>query len=458
MAWYGGSTSDLNNIFKQQWLDSVVRANKIKMLLMERWYPRVKNASEFQTLNDKYIIPVETFSPYAGGGRAEAGDMTSPAPPSYAQATAGVFEVTSVAGLTEEARKGKSDAVVKEAARSLERAAEGYRLQCNMLLHGDGTGRLAQVASYAAGPPATVTVDNTRANFGWAGCAMLYPGLKVDIITWGDATKNTYGVTITSVDRAAGTFTIGATADYGGTLGTDGSAPQDNDIVVLSGMMDSKTSFRAPFGLLSLVDDGSITTTGPGQGNGSWYDTTFMGLDRTAAANSFLRAQVWKADDWASGGSAGTLADFDLSDITGRIDLMEFADTSCEITCMLMSPSTEQCINRKARLETTAVTQIGADNKVIPGWYTPVFMHRGRKIPIFIINTIPDNTIYFLDESKLLILKEFDETWWEYNGSKPWFQPGNRNLTYEAWLRGKWNLVATRCDCFGRMEDLDTTT
>ncbi|HNQ89820.1 MAG TPA: hypothetical protein PKM73_14470 [Verrucomicrobiota bacterium] len=97
------------------------------------------------------------------------------------------------------------------------------------MLHGDSTAKLATVASFSSGTPATVTVDSTR---------MLNEGMKIDFIRSGSDVSNAVSITITRITSAT-TFT----ATISGT-------PQAADVIV------PEDSYGAgPHGLGTVMDN-----------------------------------------------------------------------------------------------------------------------------------------------------------------------------------------------------------
>ncbi len=461
MTWLGGKLSDINNVLQDQIAEGIIESGVLANPLVKRWKPRIKTVTA-KTQDAKYVMTAELFAPIAGGGRAEAADITTPVKDSYGKPVVSCYEVNSVTGMTQEELDSKSDfqGMVDYATRRLQQAKKGYDALTETLLHGDGTGRLGKTSgisgSGTAGDPYILTLANTVADFGWATTSLIRVGMKIDVGTWAGVAKFT-GVTV--IAKTSTTITLGDVGTYGGTVNS--ASGLTDSIVFIAGAVDSASwgsslasaTFRMPYGLLAVIDDGAGTANSTW---GSWNSNTFQGLDRTATANSFLKATIAHANDWGSG-SEGTPQSYDIDTIIGFVDDLQDNNSECEITALLMNRATARSINRKTRTEIDHVRTVGGDGEIIPGWQTNYVNYDGKKLPIFVIPKYPDGIIDFVDENQLGILVHRPEYWHEYNGSSPWFQPGERNLTYEAWLRGVWNLMVKRADCMGRLCDLNTS-
>ena len=105
-----------------------------------------------------------------------------------------------------------------------------FRELLNRELHGDGTGTLATVSSFANGAPDTVTVDNTR---------RLSEGMVVDFIRSGAEVADAVDVSISQV--------LGATTFYVTITGTPASA----DIIVMANSYNKATLGLAHFTALT---------------------------------------------------------------------------------------------------------------------------------------------------------------------------------------------------------------
>lgn len=449
--------SALNALAIPEYQQGLIDQRVMKSVLMQRLKPRIK-AAKFDA-GGNLIMGVETLVPIPGGARTEGQDVMLPGKHAYAQMSEDVKQLMNVAGISKEVMerlsKAGKQAFANEPDRVLKNCGMGMDVLLNIALHGDSTGRLGQVASATGdGTGCVVTLDNTREDFGWAGTAMIWPGMRVDIKTWADGTEKVLGMTIISMTST--TITLGSVATYGGTYS---AAPADNDIVFISGSATwggSSWTFNMPNGILNLIDDGA-TTAGPGSGrNGSWAGASLHGLDRTTANGAHLKAQIMKANDWGSG-TAGTPASFDLDDIEAQIDNVEhYGSSGSTVTAMYCTAKTVRAIKRKSVLEMGAMYQVG-DGEIVPGRHVNYYNYNGRKIPFIPIPTLPESTIIFADENQITWHEHVPLGFCDDYPTKPWFPaPGERNLTFEAWMRTVYNLTVKNASGMVRMEDLNT--
>lgn len=348
---------------------------------------------------------------------------------------------------------------------------------------------------------------NLRQFFGWDGVTMMVPNQVIDVICFNpgqtgndtvghgalklkeavvqfvsspageamtDATVSTGNNPVTGVAYATTDvmpYVIVALNNNSGTTCINVEPGADDlgyDVAFMSGAVKTSNitgasaatfSYYLPQGLLSLIDDGSFAPEGgtilTGQNcNGSWAGTTFQGVDRTSAMGGILKARVYTAADWG-GGTAGVLQTYCLDDIEAIIDDIEkYGHSGGQVTAMFMTPRMQRSLKRKTQLEQNYLTPVGRDGEIVPGRYVSYYMTRGRKIPIIEISTLPENTIFFMDERQITWQEFIPTEFREYNGCKPWFEPGNRNLQFEAWLQTSYNITVERCDNFARMGDL----
>lgn len=468
--------SALNNLAIPEYQKGLIEQRIINVLLLQRLKPRMKTA-KFDA-GGNLIFGVETLYPIPGGAVPENTSVMLPGAHSFERMSANVKEIINPAGVSRqvmERLRTNAQGFANMPDRALKSCGKGMDVLLNLGLHGDGTGRLAQASGAQTGTNSqagldvgwVVPLDNNRVNFGWAAESLISPGMRVDIKRWADGTPIVTGATVIAtarisnvVDAETGTITI-----QGGTW----YAPvADNDIVFQagavtyagSGAIGSVTdtgSFNLPEGIMSLCDDGA-TTAGPGaNANGSWRGVTFQGLDRTAAAGAHLKARIYKADDWATGGAAGTLATYTLDDIDGILDAVEKYGTGGNtITAMYMTPKTLRSLKRKGEMAMGAVMQVGS-GEIIPGRFTKQYNYGGRNIPTFDIPTLPENSIYLLDENQITWQDHVKLGWYDGYGTTPWFpSPASRALLFEAWMRIAYQLTVDNCLGFARIEDLDT--
>jgi hypothetical protein len=445
--------STLNAVARDEYLNDLVEKYIPKILLYNRWNPLI-DTKAFNA-EGKAVLEIENVVPISGGFRQESEEVIRGGAHSYGKIEFDVRQLMTVTEVTDETMRKYKNSPHKfgdVSRRYLNHCIRAYQVLKNLQYHGDGTGRLARVSAFNAST-GVVTVDNTRADFGWDKCAYIEPGMLVDIYTFTDGTEKAVGCTVTAVNKVAGTFTIS-----GGEIGEDASAPADNDIVFAykAAEWNATTSawdFRFGNGIMNLVDDGSLPAGGDyvSGWNGSWSGRTIFGVDRTLYPT--LQAHILKADDWGSG-TAGTPATWDLNAFTECFDVVEYdGDGDEQISVLLGNQKMERALARKCAVEYNTMAQFGPDGKVMTGIQVPTYKIKGRNVPFIVISSLPDNTIYALDESQIFIPTSETPHWHAMNGTKPWFQT-RRDLTYEAWYWGEDELAARTCRGFIRIEDL----
>lgn len=172
------------------------------------------------------------------------------------------------------------DAEIRGAARDSKNAF-------NRTLFGDGSGRLAQIASVATAVY-TVTNPGGFANVG-PGIQYLRPNMLVCVFDEAGDTMRGTGV-IVSVDVANDTITLaaaitGAVAnDYFYRVSTNSGA------AVAPSIAESHGRFNEPLGIAAAVSDADI----PGPGGGT---RDYLGIDRTATVPN------WRSPVIANGGT-----------------------------------------------------------------------------------------------------------------------------------------------------------
>ena len=455
MAWTGDTLALLEAYMNERDMRDVVPAVVDRNPLLARVESKYDAADYF--LGKYAVIRMKTAVPYNVAPRVEAGDVPLPGQHAFEAMRVRLREYTGSTGITQnemEEAAGQPLAAGVLAEEKLADCIADMRRTLNMELGGDGTGRLARVASWN-GTTKTVTVDNTIADFGWSGCARIRDGMKVDIYTVADITGSSAwtvkcsGVTVSNVNRALGTFVVSGSTN----------APADGDFVFLSNSVtltpDGKfSSFNGCQGLMNIVDDGATTGWGSGgdTNNGSWYGATFQGVDRRLYPQ--LQAKILKANDWGTG-TAGTPASWDLAVINDAIRWVdEEGDGDGDVSALYMNGRMRDCLMRKAANEQNPFVTTD-DGKIVPGMYIEQFRtSNGKLLPIIPITGLPNNTIYAVTERDFKLYWPVKPSWYKRNGQIWAESPGARNMTYEAWLRTVIQLGARRCDNCVRIEDL----
>lgn len=175
------------------------------------------------------------------------------------------------------------------AAFEIENMTKNMMVQANRASFGDGTGKLGEVASFAAGVLTMrgVAAADTAANNGINGNASnryIRVGDTIDILNSDQSTFTRQGATVTDCDFVNGTVTI-----TGGGAGT----PVANSGVYLSSPIAAAgAALRAvdPTGIGAIIDAGQFLAT-------------LFGIDRTAAGNQFWQAQKLDLGTFAAPGT-----------------------------------------------------------------------------------------------------------------------------------------------------------
>ena len=420
---------------------------------------------------------------HAIAGRSEGGDGILPGTTTPAYATLYPMQIMGSIGWSHEqlencrTERGFADLISGDFLAHIN-AVKGVLNAC---WFGDGTGRLARVASYSAtsATVGVVTVDNDQADFGWNKCDLMFEGLMVDIYTVANivgtsawTTKVTQCV-VSGVNKSAGTFTITARTDSAGNAlaGSEITAnPADSDFVFIHGAVkltsaNKWSAWQLPMGIHGIVDDGGSagnefnTGASPSSDyNHNWSGVTFQGLARNTAANSMFESRIARAGD-NRGGTDGTAVTTDMNDIDLELDyLFQTNDgPDPEKLIALCNAKTGRWWTTTAAAEQNAFAPI-TDNRVVPGYKRITGFNSqaaNAVIPVFYIPTCADGTIIFLDTDRLGFWDMYPLGPFLYGGKSQFESPGTRNLTNERWSRYRGNLGAVRCDTSLRIEDCD---
>lgn len=463
MPWTGDVIATINDFLRNRYDMSGVSALRVyRNPVLERVRKVASKEDLFAYATGKgHTLTIQTSAPMNTAGRGETEDWPKPGKTTFKQLTVREIQYAASTGITQEEQDEatRSEAGVATLLdiklRDL-RDALRFRLQCGV--RGDGTGRLARVASFAGGSAGGVlTLQNTAANFGWDGASMMIPDMVVDVYgisgtTW---TKRLTGYYVTAINTSvptAHTVTIAP--------GPDGSFtgnPASGDVVFLSGSalpvdssLDPTTGWRELNGLLYLVDDGSSSFASGG--GGSFRGVTYLGVNRTAYPTLMSRViKLWDNNQPVS---------WDLETLMQPIRDIDSGFADGRVTALYCHPDMAAAIARKAAAAHNATTLV-TDGKVTGGYYTRELNVEGRMIPIIPMpQGWPKHTILGVDEEQLRLYLPQDITFVNpYTGktgtSQVFFgSPGARNLTFEAWLRFVGQLVMLRCDSSFRLEGL----
>lgn len=455
MPYTGELISDINGFLREQYDMSGVQALRhYQNPLLERIQKVSDPEDVVAHLGGRgHIHTIQTKSPMNAQGRVEDGDVPLPGKHDFQQLKVQAREIVCSTGITQREQQ--------EATRSAAGVANLVDIKLTDLKNdlkwrlalaaaGDGTGRMARVASWN-NTTKVATVDNTAADFGWAGTKFLLPGMLVDICTPSDSgnwTKKVSNGLITAL--TATTITIDL------TNGTQHAAPDDNDIVFLRNSTQFTNgqplkNYLEVTGILHIADDG--TSKYSSGGTGSYAGSNYYGLNRTIYPT--LQAKVYKK--WNNGNPVS----WDLEDLMAPIDAVRDGFGGGKITALYCSSTMARAIARKAAAAGNATQNFGpGDNKITGGFYTRALNANGNLIPIIPMGErINDNTIFGLNEDDMVwynpvpinFVSPYGET-----GNKAVFfgSPGARDLTFEAWLQFQGQLYSRRCDNHFRIEGL----
>jgi hypothetical protein len=469
MAWTGDYMSVINQIMLADPMDDILGDATVRL----PWWHRITSVGSQQEYYGKYKKGVmQTLYNYNASPREELDDVVLPLTDQFAEVKFGVYQVMSSIGWTQEeaedAVKGGADAVIDLVQRKVQRAPIDIRRKLNYFLATDGTGRLGRVSGYNAG---TVTVDNTKADFGWDLLQWIYNGMLIDIFTVADITgtgawtTKATRVRVSSVNNAAGTFTITAVSNYGGS--SIAAPPADGDFVFVTNSVKLDTAnkfarFAVPYGKMLLLDDGSSAgyefNAGGGAGvgyNGCWYGKDIYGLDRTQYEQ--MMCQMWRASQWAAGGVNGTPSICSVAQIQEIIRLLdEDSEAGSLISALYMNGKTRDWLARTAAAEHNGFTNI-TSGKITPGIVCDGFRTAtGRMVDVVPMVGMPDGHMDFVCEEDLIRLEKVPVGWHMLDGKKVFTPPGARNLTQESWMRTRFNTVGLSW-MHAHMEDIDVT-
>lgn len=491
MAWTGDYLSVVSEIMNERIMDDIY-ADAVERVPM---FHRLSRKSDKKSWAGKWAkLLLQDEYNFNAVPRSELEDVILPTPDSFAEMRVYLKQYMSSIGWTQEEAEDAvlagSSAAIDLVERKIAQAPGNMRRALNAALCGDGTGRLARVASFSetsAEAYGTVTVDNQANEFGWRQAERIYDGMLVDILAAGNVTtgfptastwtakalKCKVSNVIHNVTSTTSTFVITVvTNDSGSSLGTSGNVPADGHFVFLHnsvkctaalalGSAKTFSSWQNTPGIWALIDDDDVADgdefhNGASAGlNGSWYGKTIQNVDRTAAANGAMRSFIWKASDWA-GGTDGTATTCDIREIQKRIRMIdEQGPYGGLISALYMNGNTRDWLAWQAAATQNAF-QPSNSGKITPGIYTESMRtSSNRMVDIVTMDSLADGHIMGICEDDLIWFDKIPIGWHILDGNKIFTPPGARNLTKESWLRTR---MALAIGCAGnsfRMEDID---
>lgn len=488
MAWTGDVIADINDFLRNRYdMSDVQSLRTYQNPVLER-IRKVKSAKDlYAYATGKGVThTIQTGVGMNATARTEAGDFPYPQPSEFKQLTIREVQYAATTGITyEEQQEAKTSqaAVANLVDIKLKDLKDDLRFRLNRAFQGDGTGRLARIAPGATGTLSdsvytemVIPVDNTDADFGWADASLLVTGMPVDchrpsLANW--TTKFTNGV-ITAIHppdppgTQGGVFNWHVTVSLAAASGPNGSTittlVADGDELFLAGSLVFRSNSGVTWadmtsaaghinecrGLINIVDDGN--TTWGTAGCGSYFGADYFGLDRTKYP--MMQAKVTNAF-----GTGTTPVSWDLEDIFDAVAAVDYGTGGGKVNALYCHPTMQRAIARKA-FTSNNTTVIMDDRKTTPGYTTQKIDVGGRLVDIVPMWGLPPYSIYGVCEADLVLYMPEDINFVNpYTGSKGNSQvffgsPGERNLTFEAWIRWVGQLYARRCDNMFRIDGL----
>lgn len=428
---------------------------------------------------DMAEILIQNSFPFTGQPFGEGVDIPYPDDLSFVKQYIPLKEVIVNAGVSKQAMDravGGNSSWGRVVDRVLQSQRTDFLWLMELVAGGDGTGRLARVASAAAGTSeVTVTCDNTYDNFGWENTYRMKKGMWIEIYNAsGSQAADSSSVKawqVTAVvpgDRANGAATTG-TFTFSCTTGQEATIAafcDDGAIVFLAntqslGLTDSAagtTCYEAtnalgsvdlscplPMGILGILqsaDDNGVDDTAI-----DCRLDTFQGIARSSSYPN-LYATTYDAGDF--GGTKATPADWDLSVISDPISKVD-RDTGGKTDLLVCSSELAMAIHRRNRAEssiTVNVSNTGNQNQnAVGAQYANKFLcPDGRVIDIMVSKTVPRNVLYGLCTTDLRWFVKGGFDFLRLNGDI-WSKSFNdRKANFEAPYGGMMQIGAERCD------------
>lgn len=150
-------------------------------------------------------------------------------------------------------RNGKG-AFINAMALEMDKGVEDFRDMMERVVWGDGTGKIAEVESYAAGTVTCSAMSDAAGASGVnanAGCRYIKQGMILDFYSSANVARH-YSAVVTSVDHDNEQFDI--------AVGT-GDDPVATDGIYLARPDQSSPISQEPMGIPGLIDDGTLVAT-----------------------------------------------------------------------------------------------------------------------------------------------------------------------------------------------------
>ena len=255
MAWNGDVLATLQEYMNERDMRDIQEDIKLRFPFFSRWDKALDKDTQY--LGKYAIFRIKVNTPMNAGPRPESEDVMLPDAYTYAICKLYLKQYMASAGMTQEEFeqcKGEPLAAGNLVEEKIADMKLGMKVILNRAWLGDGTGRIARVSAWTNGSQ-TVAVDNTVADFGWAGLDRLENGMRVDIYGAGTNAKKQSAITIVSVDKKNDQITFAATAinvsnnDEIWLTGTKGTLSRFwNTRIRLSGILSGRLLRRATMG------------------------------------------------------------------------------------------------------------------------------------------------------------------------------------------------------------------
>lgn len=481
----GQSLAWLNGYMKDKQTDEICETLKTNVSLLKALQGCINKEDFYGEYSD---IVMELGQPRTGKAHYSNGDIPAAQHATYKTMRIPTKEMIATAGITMQAMnraKGGLTAWGNATERSLKLLLRDMDLTANLAAIGDGTGKLARVASISGTNTAGVrtlvlTCDNTYADFGWENVDLIAVGMHVDVYAADGTTVKMLDAVVTVTPTVGRRTQAGSWAATTGTVTLEGTVTAslaDNDVIYVA---DTKPSLCTtgntgywssgdkglPMGLAGLFNDGVIY----GDTNMDATAATFQGLTR--ATYSTLRARIYAAASSGSGAQAnvnpfglltespafGTPTYWGISDINNILIDIGNGDGAGTVTDMFCSLELAGALARKsAELNQiqVVVSDVGKEFKVNGGRIASKFIGpNGEEITINVSKTMPKHCLYMCDTNDMELLEDEPFGYLKRSGDIWEPQPGSRKTNFEAPYYGSYQIGASRCDNMAVMMDM----
>ena len=251
----GATLTTLSNLLKEYYLPPVVEQLNNQVLILQRLEKR-----DQELYGKLAVVPVHTSRSGSVGARGEGGTLPTAGNQQYARATFDLkylYGTVQVTGPSMAKTASESGSFLQALKSELDGIRNDLSLDLARQMYGDGTGSIATTAANAA--VATLTLQSAeplRKGF-------LYPGAVVDIGTVANPTADVAGATVSSVNIATPSITIGSAITTAA-----------GDIITRQGANSASATYEVDAGLQKLVSTAanSVGTIDASQAANAYWD------------------------------------------------------------------------------------------------------------------------------------------------------------------------------------------